>query len=275
MKNTRWVVFDNWFFLTLDSDKKKLGWNIFDVLELKLNEFYDYQKNELYEELAVWDSLLKQLGGDPIRSDWKEFRPLLLAREEGWSDWLAFLIARSKTGCFADNLFKITEFARVDYVSPSKVAREITHEGYRADIVIKWRNSFFTHVEVKVGDTNLSKTYGTAEKMRNKYGYEASEWNDYILLLTSQAIEWDRISNQKSNKIVALIWENVSLALRKSLIESDEDIQWLVWAYSFLGAIEQVLLGHPCVGKNDKKISNGRHVDSMLRILREGRDEKR
>ena len=75
------------------------------------------------------------------------------------------------------------------------VDREPEHAGYRADLVIKWENGKYFHVEVKTGDPNLEKTYGTALKMREYYHPKWISWADFILLLDSQVGQWTELKN--------------------------------------------------------------------------------
>jgi len=274
MEKSAWKLFEGWDSSRQDNNILKKDWAIFNELEGLLGKYFDFQKNEILKYLDDWNRLLARFGGDPAYCNWREFRPLLLAREEGWSDWLVHLISKSKTGFFSEDLLKLANFRREDYTSPIKAAREVTYEGYRADIVIKWRNSAFTHVEVKIGDSNLAKTYGTAERMRKKFKAEARAWYDFILLMSNQVSEWDNIKNESQEKITPLTWEDISISLRRSLLFSNEDIHWLVWAYSLLGAAEQILLGYPFIDKDKLNISNISVLDSMLRILKEGKNEK-
>lgn len=65
---------------------------------------YAARRERLAELRTVWDSALRDIGGDPSTKDWAEFRPLCPKREENWSDWLAQLIEDSN-GEFNRSLF--------------------------------------------------------------------------------------------------------------------------------------------------------------------------
>lgn len=117
------------------------------------------QRTELAGLRVASDEMLATLGGDPNARDWTAFRPLRRHREEDWSDWLAQLIQDSLTGEFAHALlgYVSSELAAAGFLATS-VQREMPLPGLRADIVVHWDDGSYSHIEVKVGDTNLSKT---------------------------------------------------------------------------------------------------------------------
>src|SRR5207248_2293600 len=104
------------------------------------------------------------LGGDPLRDDWRGFRPLVVGREEAWSDWLAHLLASGNTE-FLRRLFGIPELPAV----APRVSREQellvdqadrSQGNYRSDIILQWPEPMLgIHVEVKVG-IRISKRPG-------------------------------------------------------------------------------------------------------------------
>jgi hypothetical protein len=202
-------------------------------------------RSALEQERRWSDQLLLDLDGDPSARDWTSFLPLRRDREEDWSDWLAQLIEDSSTGRFGWALLGAIERRPADsYVGPA-VHREFPYEGYRADLVIEWRDHSYTHVEVKVGDPGLGKTLGTAQKMAKRFGRDRTR-SDVVLLLPEQRGAWEaecRKQPQMDDRVKALDWNGVARALRGSLPHrAGESIHWRVWAHAFCGAVEQDLL---------------------------------
>ena len=189
-----------------------------------------------------------------------------MTREEDWSDLLIHLISESQTGYFSSHLFPIENITEDDYSRPSYVGREVSYKGRRADIIIKWNNGIYSHVEIKIGDENLTKTYDTAEVMRSYYRVPKSKWHDFIIILESQVEDWVNIDNSKKYHIKYLTWNNVAIILRKSILISNEPLSWKVWAYSFLEAIEQKLLYF----KDKYSISDILEIENNIFILKEG-----
>jgi len=265
MNKNDWNIFDNWTY-EYKLNISDLNWEIFDKMISALSSVYNKKISELNSVQVKWDSRLKEFGGDPSSFNWNKFRPLRLSREEDWSDWLIYLISESKTGYFSKSLFHHINTSIDDYSNPVLSEREVSSSGYRADIIIGWKNSYYTHVEVKIGDENLDKTYGTAETMRKHYNVPGDKWCDYILLLEIQVDDWLSISDKKRYKINYITWDDVALSLRKSILYSKEPVTWQVWAYSFLGAIEQRLLHL----KKHFKQSEIIHINKKLQLLQEG-----
>jgi hypothetical protein len=230
------------------------------------------EKKEILRRLEVWNEKLETFGGDPSFLNWRRFRPLQMDREEDWSDWLAHLFEKSKKGFFSRVLFGLSSPREGDKVI---VDRETGHDGYRADLVIKWGNGNHLHVEVKIGDPNLEKTYGTAQKMKEYYHGSWTSWANFILLLDSQVSQWIEIKNAGAEIIDYRTWGNVAIALRRSLLFSNESILWKSWAYALLGAIEQILLNHPYIDADKKEIQNNYFLDSMLTVLKEGLEDEK
>lgn len=194
-----------------------------------------------------WDEVLADLGGDPSARDWTSFRPLRRDREEDWSDWLAHLVEDSRTGRFAWVLLGKFEpgTRQSDYVE-SVAHREVSHEGYRADLIIKWTDATYSHVEVKVGDPDLAKTLATAKKMEMRFRH-ARRRSDSVLLMPWQSEAWNvecKRQPEMRERVHELTWIDVACALRDALRHGkNESTHWRVWAHTFCGAVEQDLLG--------------------------------
>src|SRR5262249_11299239 len=163
---------------------------------------------------------------------------------EDWSDWLAYLIECSDTGAFSCCLFGESSSNRSKYATPQKVEREVIHKEFRADVIVQWSNNTFTHIEVKVGDGNLAKTFSTATVLRERYHQPQEQWSDYILLLPRQMRDWEKVTQDECSEplVCPVTWADVCVALRQGL-QSDEKVLWKAFAYSMVGAIEQRLVG--------------------------------
>ena len=200
---------------------------------------------DLAERRQEWDIALRDLDlGDPSAVDRTSFRVLRLAREEDWSDWLAQLILDSKTGSFAKGFFGS---APADSFAIKQVHREFSLEGWRADIIAEWNDASYTHVEVKVGDPNLDKTFDTALAIQRRFT-GLRRRGDFILFLPEQCSDWDQRCQQNPDlgkRISVLTWIDAARAFRLALREGGESPAWRVWAHAFCGAIEQKLLRIP------------------------------
>jgi hypothetical protein len=269
-----------------DGGTNVASWSVFDVLEplRRSDEVYTWECFTAWEATAradlaaalevyaltleSWDTRLSDVGGDPAREDWSQFRPLGLVREENWSDWLAWLIQRSATGGFARRLLA-PELApaRTDFAHPS-VAREVwtPDRKFRADILVDWSSSGRTCVEVKIGDLNLRKTDATADG--------AGATHSALILPASDLPEWERAIGEGGTRTVTRTWQEVAIILRSALWHDAEHKRWRSWAAGFVGSVEQKLLRMPPVsaaGVVDHEPLSVAHMRrEHLRVLSEG-----
>jgi len=266
-----WAVLDGWPTAS-NVEPQDRSWEAIDELQLFHGQLLERKTSELDRLLREWDRLLHGLGGDPTHEDWKTFRPLRLKREEDWSDWLAHLLARSSTGVLAYTLFGKDGREASDFARP-KVEREVSHEGYRADLIVHWQIGLLTHVEVKVGDQALEKTFGTAEKMMAKYGSATERWTHFVLLLSPQVASWTEVADVSMSEITVEVvtWDEVCVAIRRALVES-EPMTWKSWAWAYLGTIEQVLIGYD---QAFPLSMSGAALESKVDILKRGLGDDR
>lgn len=262
-----WHVFDDWIAAPVTIDRQ-LSWTAVDDLMSAFSGVIEVRHGELSGLLTVWDEWFSDFGGDPTHTDWSQFRPLRLSREEDWSDWLAYLIGGSSTGVFSACLFGTGDSAPAAYANPSRVEREVSHQGYRADLIVRWSNGEMAHIEVKVGDESLSKTFGTGAAMRAKYSQDKSAWHNYVLLLSDQLPTWNVLVpvDTEEPEFRALVWEDVCVALRRGMRAGEQRL-WQAWAYGFVGSIEQMLIGYPG-HRSERRPLEG--LGAKVRVMKEG-----
>jgi hypothetical protein len=216
------------------------------------------------QALALWEAALGDFGGDPSTRDWEQFRPLRLSREEDWSDWLAHLLQSSQSGVFASFLFDLGLATRTRYVRPTVLREEIVGDR-RADLVVEWDERRATHVEVKIDDNQLDKTFETAELVHETR--PGAEWTDFILLKSGALRSWEDTARSVGKahvvQVKAITWQNVAIALRRSLMARADDVAWLAWAFAFCGAVEQRILGLPTIDR-----SQGRSLSYVATLIR-------
>jgi hypothetical protein len=235
-----WTVFDRF---RRPRDTRQVSWNGIRRWISATEAGLGAERNDLGRRRGAWDIALEDLGGDPSSRDWTSFLILRRDREEDWSDWLAQLLEESSTGRFAAALLGPLEARQPhSYIRPA-VHREVSFEGYRADLVIEWTDDTYSHIEVKVGDPHLAKTLTTAEKMAMRFRRFCR--SDSVLILPAQQGAWEVecLRQPEMRRVRVLTWIDVAVALRTALpAGAGERISWRVWAHAFCGAIEQDLL---------------------------------
>ncbi|MBI5480262.1 MAG: hypothetical protein HY906_15465 [Deltaproteobacteria bacterium] len=203
--------------------------------------------DEVQTLVRLWDDRLQDFGREPTRHDWSTFRPLRPQGENDWSDWLAYLLESSDSGVFAHAwLGPVAGDGHAEHASPV-VERELEVGDRRADLVIHWRSGDrHTHVEVKIDDPNLDKTFETARLVHDLWP-ASHQWTDFILLREGALDDWapaeQRCSGQ-GPRVEALTWTDVAAVLRQALARDGESVTWRAWAYAFCGVVESRLLGH-------------------------------
>lgn len=248
-----------------------MSWDAIDQFVQRGREFAEEHCRLFPEVLSKWDSVLVENGGDPSRFDWSHFRPLRVGREEDWSDWLQHFIATSCSGRLSLLLFGHSELTSPALCVGAYVQREDVIDNRRADLVIRWSNATRTHVEVKVGDQSFAKTTETAAQLEKNY--PPTSWSHYVLLPIGDRPHWDAIDHAGSPAIHVLTWNDVAIALRRTLRCDDESKQWKAWAHGFCGLVEQRLLGHPLATSTTTSLSMlGRRMD-QISIMKRGLED--
>lgn len=225
-------------------------WDSADEISGALQKAAVQIQGRLENTLARWDIKLGQLGGDPQRREWQHFRPLRLRREEDWSDWLAHLLATSKSGQLGYKLFReIVDSKRQSDFSRPEVEREVVVGNRRADIVLVTGDRVGIHVEVKIWDRQFEKTGETSALVADTFVPTRGRvmvWHN-VLLVPEDLKEGEVLDEYHTGvEIKPMVWAHVASSIRAVLAGADsdaEDISWRVWAWSFVGCIEQKILG--------------------------------
>ncbi len=224
-----------------------------DLYETNIREL-EASLDELNE---CWTESACRFDQDPLVAGWNaqntQAGPLRPNQEENWSQWLAHLL-RSSAGEFSSELFG-SPFDR----SPESVRREVyftdtNRSDRRIDILVEYPGQGIS-IEVKKGDEHYEKTFHTAGLIEAR---SVQEWQHYLLLpkrkqsaLRSSFTERLRepsdagpyIESDVSNDISVIYWEDVSRALRRTLLQSGTSTpHWDASAYLFVTLIEQQLL---------------------------------
>ncbi len=222
------------------------------------------------ELLERWSTLLHDLDGDPSQVDWSHFRPLRFGREEDWSDWLQHFLTTSKSGVFAYQLFGANRFAEAACCVQPGVRREEVVGGRRADLVVDWADRSHTHVEVKVGDRAFAKTAETALNLERKH---PGTWTHYILLPVEDLKHWDAMDSADTPRIYAITWDDVVIALRRSLRRRTEASRWRWWAHGFCGIVEHRMVGLPGSGEVGGSLRDLARRLRQISIMKRGLDD--
>ena len=224
-------------------------WDSADEISVALQKAAAQIQGRLDNTLARWEIKLAQLGGDPQHHEWQHFRPLRLQREEDWSDWLAHLLATSKSGQLGYRLFReIVGSKRQDDFSRPEVEREVIVGNRRADIVLVAGDRVGIHVEVKIWDTQFEKTAETSALVADTFVSKppVTVWYNVLLVPEDSKERVVLDEHHTGVKIVPMVWAHVASSMRAVLAGADsdaEEISWRVWAWSFVGCIEQKILG--------------------------------
>lgn len=208
--------------------------------------------------LARSEQLMAEIGRDPSRSDWSRFRPLRLQREEDWSDWLAFLIETSSSG-FGTFLLGRAHSEERPFVVREDTAADV---GRRGDLTIFWSSTDASSLEVKLWDDGFLKTEVTAAGLETKHPTVRS-WTHHILLPAEQVADFDAECGPDS-QIRVLVWDDMAVSIRRSLVAKQEGVVWRSFASAFCGAIEQTLLGIKLTRDRGMSLPS---VERFIRIL--------
>lgn len=258
-----WSIFDGF-----EAPVRKTTWSSLSEL-IELGQAHArHECAALPDLLAAWDAQLEYLDGDPSRFDWHTFRPLRTDREEHWSDWLHHFLSTSRTGHLGHQLFSHSGFKSIKECASPTVTREEVSEDRRADLAIQWNNGEYSQLEVKVGDLNFKKTHDTALRLQAKY--QEHRWTHYLLLPREDERHWDPVDDPALPAVHVVTWDDVAIALRRSLRLRLESHHWLAWAYGFCGLIEQKLIGLPLAMAPLDSVSDVARRVRQISIMKRG-----
>lgn len=264
-RRASWAVFDGF-----EHPRPAVSWTLLDDFVIQGRRFAEERCRAFPELQRRWNTLLHDLDGDPSRVDWSHFRPLRFGREEDWSDWLQHFLATSESGAFAYQLLSMNRFPDAVCCVHPQVRREVVVGDRRADLVIDWADGSHTHVEVKVGDRAFAKTVETASNLEQKY---PGTWTHYLLLPAEDLKLWRAIDSTETPVIHAITWDDVVVALRRSLRCTTEARQWRWWAHGFCGIVEHRMVGLPGVGEMGGSLRDLSRRLRQISIMKRGLDD--
>lgn len=234
----------------------------------------------LAQSNAVWELSDGPFSSDPLAADvtgrYAKRGPLRPTGEVAWSRWLARLLQPSEA--FVAELFDASLGE-----APKEVIRENKLEkdggGYRRpDILVRHSNESIS-IEVKLDDSNYSKTAETAHLIEQEYD---EDWTHTLLLPKRHASRLDAfvepgltnrpdappvIEWREPGAIEVLYWRDVTAALRTVLQRSDVvDDHWAANAYLFCAVAEQQLLGFRTQDEINQMANPGTVVDTRQPI---------
>jgi hypothetical protein len=240
-------------FVTVPKPTEPPSWEGCRPIISAHDEFDCERRVRLRAELQVseLDIELADLGGDPLRDNWSGFRPLTVGREEAWSDWLAHLLI-TEDAAFLRGLFGIPELPvmaplvrREQELLVNQADRSLGN--YRSDIIVEWTKPMMSiHIEVKLGDPNLRKTWFEARHLQLTHG---GSWHHFLLVLPNQKREAERMKEEmeppegKGPCVTVITWEHVERELRRALLRQSAPRSWRGIARVFAGALGQLKLG--------------------------------
>jgi hypothetical protein len=112
--------------------------------------------------------------------------------------------------------------------------------------VLHWGPSSFASVELKVWDLALEKTCETARLCEE---WRPGKWKHYVLLPRDSLSAWEREVGRGLTPLVhARTWDEVAIALRRTLWARRGSTGYLAWALAYCGAVEQRILRQSVVG---------------------------
>lgn len=234
------------------------NWDNIKLFVASSQNFLNQLKTETEILLKESSSLLSPFQ-DPFCIDLSSNRWFAGGREEGYSDWLAWIITQLKTPLIfklldiPDDETMLKERERKPDVKREEWVEE-GHEGQggRLDITIRYPSKLLIHVEVKVviaEEADLDKNQGYIESVEDKYR-EEKEKRHRLLVKGSEKTFYDYEFEGKKIKLLVLKWDDICIKLREMIFKKQIE-QPLVASLilSFAGAVEQNLLGLSNINK--------------------------
>lgn len=200
---------------------------------------------------------------DPFCIDLSSNKWFAGSREEGYSDWLAWIIRQLKDHSLVFRLLDIPDdesmLKECEGINPDVKREEGVKKGHegqegRLDITIRYQSKLLIHVEVKVvsaeeAGAGLDKNKGYIESLEKK-DREVKKKQHRLLVTESQETSYDYEFEGKKIKLFVLKWADICIKLRNMVLEKQME-QPLVASLilSFAGAVEQNLLGLSNINK--------------------------
>jgi len=222
------------------------------------------------------DSMFRLVGvQEPFLIDLSSNRLFANAREENYSDYLAWLIDQ-----FSENtewflrLFKISENelkgVKLKGTKPIIKRESYVEEGYeeqsgRLDILILYENEkVLIDIEVKVKDADsaikeLEKHKGYRKSLENKYPKEIYKHFHRLLVTDANQEYYNNESENQEEWYYVIKWLEVCESLRQFILsgvpKNKQILKSLIVA--FVGTVEQALLGY----RSLESLDNRKYID--------------
>jgi len=241
-------------------------------------KFLEHLKEETKTLLKESSNLLSPFQ-DPFCIDLSSNRWFAGHREEGYSDWLEWIIEQLKEPRLIFKLLDIPDdeimLKECEGIKPDVEREEWVEKGHegqegRLDITIRYPSKLLIHVEVKTvsaEESDLDKNQGYIESVENKYRGE-KEKRHRLLVTESQKTSYDYEFEGKKIEVLALKWADICIKLRNMV--SEKQVKEPLAAsliLSFAGAVEQNLLELPNIHAGN---FDSRTFDYIKKFLKGG-----
>jgi len=239
-------------------------------------KFLEHLKEETKTLLKESSNLLSPFQ-DPFCIDLSSNRWFAGHREEGYSDWLEWIIEQLKDQRLVFTLLDIDDemLKECEGIKPDVEREEWVEKGHegqegRLDITIRYPSKLLIHVEVKTvsaEESDLDKNQGYIESVENKYRGE-KEKRHRLLVTESQKTSYDYEFEGKKIEVLALKWADICIKLRSMV--SEKQVKEPLAAsliLSFAGAVEQNLLELPNIHAGN---FDSRTFDYIKKFLKGG-----
>ena len=242
-------------------------WHSIEPFITSCQKFLEHLKKETETLLEESSNRLSPFQ-DPFYIDFSSNRWFAGNREEGYSDWFAWIIKQLEDHRLVFRLLDIDDDSMMKECEgkPDVTREEWAEEGHegqggRLDITIRYKPKLLIHVEVKVvsaEEADLGKNAGY-KKSLEKCGGE-----QYHRLLITEA------EDTSYDGYEVLKWADICIKLREMVFKKQIE-QPLVASLvlSFAGAIEQNLLGFHNI---NAAYFDSRTFDYIKRFLEGGRN---
>lgn len=237
-------------------------------------------KNALHDA-TILNTMLTKVGvQEPFLMDLSKHPPFSKAREEKFSDYLAWIIEQiAAEPAWILKLFNISEkdldSSKIEGRIPIIKRENVVAEG-RIDILILYEDVLID-IEVKVVDAesaDVAKNAGYRESLKANYSME--RYKQFHRLLVTGALNdaYNREPEDECQWYWVVKWSEVCLRLRQLILESSvlkDKLLLKALVVSFAGSVEQTLLGYQSLtgqkSRNYIDTESSKYISDLLKGL--------